>query len=508
MVGHILAAFALFLAHFILPCAAQVHGFQWKFGNNFILTELQECQTLPIIVQSITNDTSAVGVPPYYVVAFEPGGVPTTQNVGNSSGNLSWLVDHAAGVTLMLTMIDSNGSTGGIPINFYNVTTGGTNTCHPTPNRANLATVTPNVTDHLTTCDPWGLTISGGTKPYTVVLSALNSPVITNVTMGPNDDVFTFPDRADPNTELMASVVDASGQWGVSSLTVHTQGKNDTSCIGRVSSSKTTAQIAAEKAAREAAAKAAAARHRRNLIIEIVLGTTIPILLIAIAAAAYWRRRKLLNDRDRGIWDGQDTIARAFNPPVVVSAEDHTNEMREVGSIGSPSVSDSKLSPYGTSNNQSSLPLLQSDPLTPTSADAGWTSLSSRPSYSSAGAVSSSRTGDSAARTRKALEARMESARQRGNPSHQTSNPSLRSLPSPQRNHPGLPPGALPPLTPGGLSPGGVSVVPLDPDVQPDIIIQHRDGGGSTVVQELPPPYADRGQRRQRDPPRLPPPPQ
>ncbi len=48
-------------------------------------------------MQSITNDTSAVGVPPYYVVAFEPGGVPTTQNVGNSSGNLSWLVDHAAG---------------------------------------------------------------------------------------------------------------------------------------------------------------------------------------------------------------------------------------------------------------------------------------------------------------------------------------------------------------------------------------------------------------------------
>lgn len=168
----------------------------------------------------------------------------------------------------------------------------------------------------------------------------------------------------------------------MSSLTVHTQGKNDTSCIGRVASSKTTAQIAAEKAAREAAAKAAAARHRRNLIIEVVLGTTIPILLIAIAAAAYWRRRKLLNDRDRGIWDGQDTIARAFNPPVVVSAEDHTNEMREVGSIGSPSVSDSKLSPYGTSNNQSSLPLLQSDPLTPTTADAGWTSLSSRPSYS------------------------------------------------------------------------------------------------------------------------------
>ncbi|KAI0804494.1 hypothetical protein BC629DRAFT_1180670 [Irpex lacteus] len=30
-----------------------------------------------------------------------------------------------------------------------------------------------------------------------------------------------------------------------------------------------------------------------------------------------------------------------------------------------------------------------------------------------------------------------------------------------------------------------------NPDVQPDIIIQHRDGGAG-IVQELPPPYADR----------------
>ena len=128
----------------------------------------------------------------------------------------------------MLTMVDSNASTGGIPNNFFNVTStsssasrtwkrgtsllttllyaaGGTNTCHPTPNRATLASITPNVTDHLDTCQPWGLTISGGQKPYTVVISALNSPVITNVTMGPNDDVLTWPDRADPDGEVMGT---------------------------------------------------------------------------------------------------------------------------------------------------------------------------------------------------------------------------------------------------------------------------------------------------------------
>lgn len=306
-----------------------------------------------------------------------------------------------------------------------------------------------------------------------------------------------------------------TGKWGVSSNAVHTQGSTNSTCVGLVTSSKTSAEIAAEEAAREAAAKADAARRRKNLILGIVLGITIPILVIAIAAAAWWRRRKLLSDRDRGIWDGQDTIARSFNPPVVIGVEDHLNEMREVGSIGSPSVSDSKLSPYGSTNVHSSLPLLHSDPLTPTTQEGGGsTTLSSRPSLSSASALASvggtsSRNGEpTQAQTRKALEARTESARQRGKPSHQTSNPSLRSLPNaPQRNYPGLPPGALPPLTPGGLSPRGMTLSPLDPDVQPDIIIQHRDGG-SGVVQELPPPYADRQQRRDRDTPRLPPPPQ
>lgn len=71
------------------------------------------------------------------------------------------------------------------------------------PDSSTLASVHPNVTDTLTTCEPWGLTITGGKKPYTVVLSATNSPVTTNLTMGAQYDVFTYPDRADPNGQLM-----------------------------------------------------------------------------------------------------------------------------------------------------------------------------------------------------------------------------------------------------------------------------------------------------------------
>ena len=67
--------------------------------------------------------------------------------------------------------------------------------------------VNPNVTDTLTTCQPWGLTIKGGQKPYFIVLSALNSPVITNATMGAGDDVYTWPNRADPGGQIMGTLV-------------------------------------------------------------------------------------------------------------------------------------------------------------------------------------------------------------------------------------------------------------------------------------------------------------
>lgn len=39
--------------------------------------------------------------------------------------------------------------------------------------------------------------------------------------------------------------------------------------------------------------------------------------------------------------------------------------------------------------------------------------------------------------------------------------------------------------------PLAVEAQPLDPDTEPDIIIQHRDGG---VAQDLPPPYLDQSQ--------------
>lgn len=55
----------------------------------------QECERVPLIV---LNSTGSYGVPPYSLIAFELGGVPTMTNIGNDPNNLVWRADHKRGV--------------------------------------------------------------------------------------------------------------------------------------------------------------------------------------------------------------------------------------------------------------------------------------------------------------------------------------------------------------------------------------------------------------------------
>jgi hypothetical protein len=66
-------------------------------------------------------------------------------------------------------------------------------------------TVTANTTDQLPTCDPWALTIQGGTSPYKVVLTSLDSPAVTNVTMPTGDNLYKYINRANPGGTLLGS---------------------------------------------------------------------------------------------------------------------------------------------------------------------------------------------------------------------------------------------------------------------------------------------------------------
>lgn len=61
----------------------------------FVSTSLPTCQNLPIIVESYNSDNSTHGTPPYYMMAFEVNGVPTTTFIGTDENNLTWQVNHA-----------------------------------------------------------------------------------------------------------------------------------------------------------------------------------------------------------------------------------------------------------------------------------------------------------------------------------------------------------------------------------------------------------------------------
>jgi hypothetical protein len=119
----------------------------------------------------------------------------------------------------VLSVVDAVGDGGGIPPNVYTVIrefnadcnaftqqhafpAGTDASCLPDPPTSNF-TVFVNVTKTLSTCQPWGMTISGGVPPYSVTLATLDSPDITNVTLGPLDNAFTYIDRSNPNTRLI-----------------------------------------------------------------------------------------------------------------------------------------------------------------------------------------------------------------------------------------------------------------------------------------------------------------
>lgn len=49
-------------------------------------------------VAALPNGGNFLGVPPYFLIAFEIGGSPTMANIGSDPSQLSWTVDHQRGV--------------------------------------------------------------------------------------------------------------------------------------------------------------------------------------------------------------------------------------------------------------------------------------------------------------------------------------------------------------------------------------------------------------------------
>ncbi|KAJ7676627.1 hypothetical protein DFH06DRAFT_1034040 [Mycena polygramma] len=279
--------------------------FEWGFTES-VSTSLQSCKSLLLEADALPGGNN--GVPPYYMMAFPVNGTPITTFIGTNESNLSWQPQFPAGTQLLLGVVDSQRNTGGIDIPLYTVIAGDTQCIPPTPQSDFV--VTANVTDELTTCQPWGLKIQGGLQPYNVTIAALNSTTVTNVTLGPTDSVFTYINRADPGSQMIASVSDATGRWATGSPFVHTTGSSNVDCQGSGSFSGNSSGDNDSTPAHPAKLGAIIGGAGAALLLLCALGF----------AAIWWRRRRAARSPDMRL-----TIA-----PFETSALDHSWQMSAV----------------------------------------------------------------------------------------------------------------------------------------------------------------------------------
>ncbi|KAF8586764.1 hypothetical protein K439DRAFT_917258 [Ramaria rubella] len=175
-------------------------SFVWGF-NTFNGTSLPECAAAPIFLQ-----TPGATQPPYYFFAHEAAGITTVHSLGSDINNLTWTVDHAAGSQLVLSMADAAGNSGGVAPNLYTVTSSGSTSCHA-QNPTSPVSITTNVTKSLQSCEILPIKVSGGTKPYTVTVTALASGAVTNFTLSSQFDTYNWVNRASPNAQLLGTLL-------------------------------------------------------------------------------------------------------------------------------------------------------------------------------------------------------------------------------------------------------------------------------------------------------------
>ncbi|ESK89415.1 hypothetical protein Moror_16190 [Moniliophthora roreri MCA 2997] len=443
----VFSPFLLILSLFLGFSSAQKNKiFQWQFSNNALSTSLPSCAEFPIVVKPYNPNNNTKGVPPFYMIAYEIGGTPRISLLGQNESDLKWTVDHPIGTQLALSVVDSEGTAGGVPPELYTVVTGQSTNCIVSGNSTDF-TVSANVTTSVNTCDPWGIRIHGGVKPYNITFLQVNSPVVTNVTLGANDDAFTYINRGDPGKLFIAAVNDLTGRYAFGTPTMMPEGSSDVECVGLVSRPGNAAQLD-----QEAAAAQAQDRRRRTAIIA---GTVAPIASILIGASIaawyflyYRRRRSQTRDIDLSGHDTDMTVKPFTGAgPLLYSAGSRSPKFP-----GGGSYNDSE--PHGYSNA----------PFDPYNGSDNGNATMRPPSES----AQSSATGRYSRRMTKAAEAGMASSTVDG---HSRSK---------SHDYNAGPSGSGTRTTSMGTTHDG----------EPELIIQHRDGGPGRV-RELPPPYAD-----------------
>ncbi|KAG7097986.1 hypothetical protein E1B28_005294 [Marasmius oreades] len=275
--------FILTVTALVVPTHAQ-KTFTWGFSNKQIPTDLLACTDFPITIEPATSSGNLTGIPPYYMIGYAINGISRTTFVGSNASSVKWTVDFPIGTKLVLSVFDSEGTSGGISPNEYTVVGGSSTTCIINDAKRDFILTSNSTGDTINTCDPWGLRIKGGVKPYSVTLMQISSPSITNVTMGPNDDAYTYRMRGAPGDRMIAVVNDITGRFAYQAATIMPKGSTDVDCPGLSSMSGSTGDFDRQVEEAHAAAEAKD-RHKHTAIIA---GTVVAVVALFFATLTMW----------------------------------------------------------------------------------------------------------------------------------------------------------------------------------------------------------------------------
>ncbi|KAF7358402.1 hypothetical protein MVEN_00890400 [Mycena venus] len=310
-----------------LPPRGDIQTYNWGFTGSQTGSNLAACATIPLGV--FPGSQQSTGVPPYYMMAFPVSGTPMTSLIGTNASALEWTVAFPVGTLLLLGVVDSLGTSGGIDTGVYTVVGGSTTQCIPSDSRPAF-TITSNLTSGstLSTCDGWQLSIQGGTPPYKVTLAPSNSADVVNVTLRPNDSVFNYLNQSPPGSQLLGAVSDSTGRWATDGPTVQTSGSKDTTCNGLSSSSGPATSSSPVNSPSDSPAAHSGISRKTIAIIGGSVGGA--VLLLALAAVFLCARHR----RDRELeWSGSE-LAPARQTPLNSSFSAMTRD----GSISGPAL--------------------------------------------------------------------------------------------------------------------------------------------------------------------------
>lgn len=186
-----------------------------------------QCSEVGFRISAFDSNTTPSVVPPFLMIETEENGGTTTTFLGSNANQLEWPINHPQGSKVFFHVVDAEGHTSVAYSNDI-VQSSGTANCLTSSSSSNFTVSFDK--QQVDVCDTLTINMTGGTKPYTVMVIGAR---ISNYTLGNDDDAFMFTNYINSGDTYQIAVADTVGQWASGANTVKSVGSSNSSCLGQ-----------------------------------------------------------------------------------------------------------------------------------------------------------------------------------------------------------------------------------------------------------------------------------